>query len=499
MPVKAPDTSHVRHVDKSFAVPPGGQVCRYELVFLRAPCSWWGQSKDCTLHLMDCGHLRNTCRSKPTEPSGRFWLVCQGLRLETQDKGLSKEDQVNPRWIMGISDRCSYSPWVVAKHCFVIFLIECWAALGFPMKVESVRETLVIFLGGFIRVRYHQCMRFQFQVIFLGWISYLCQMSSVLVISMTRFFIDYCCSRSIVADVFIPIFIDFSYFSACVGCSLWILIHIFTPVNVVVSLDWPELPHRKGVWKYKWLGAIPMVRCGICAVSTLRMCFMHAEYHWFLVYWMRIWFAGSAVETVVVTLWLEFVFVFSLVDANSFVLVSWYFDIWNLFSREFVFAGATFECSFCRVIGFERIAPTAYDAVGDVMVWMAIRWEKCFWDFPETPLCLFGIRVCFLSSGWWKDQQRVKRSWARFSSRKADEKADIWRGRDNQNTFWLFLSSLGLFWMFWFLDWKRSMNIDFIWSCETRNWLRKSGNRVSETKLYVSHVASRFSQEVNWS
>ena len=40
----------------------------------------------------------------------------------------------------------------------------------------------------------------------LGWISYLCQMSSVLVISMTRIFIDYCCSRSIVADVFIRIF-----------------------------------------------------------------------------------------------------------------------------------------------------------------------------------------------------------------------------------------------------------------------------------------------------
>ena len=43
------------------------------------------------------------------------------------------------------------------------------------------------------------------------------------------------------------LFIDFSYISACVGCSLWILIHIFTPVNVVVSLGWPELPHRKGV------------------------------------------------------------------------------------------------------------------------------------------------------------------------------------------------------------------------------------------------------------
>ena len=126
-------------------------------------------------------------------------------------------------------------------------------------------------------------------------------------------------------------------------------------------------------------------------------------------------------------------FVFSLVDANSFVLVSWYFDIWNLFLREFVFAGATLECSFCRVSW-----TYCTNCIGEVMVWIAIRWEKCLSDFPETPsLCLFGIRVCFLSSGWWKDQQRVKRSWARFSSRKANEKADIWRG---------FLSSLGLFW-----------------------------------------------------
>ena len=44
-----------------------------------------------------------------------------------------------------------------------------------------------------------------------------------------------------------------------------------------------------------------------------------------------------------------------------------------VFHGNLFFAGATFECSFCRVIGFERIAPTAYDAVGDVMVWMAIR------------------------------------------------------------------------------------------------------------------------------
>ena len=38
---------------------------------------------------------------------------------------------------------------------------------------------------------------------------------------------------------------------------------------------------------------------------------------------------------------------------------------------EFVFAGATFECSFCRVI--ERFAPTASDAVGEVNGWIAIR------------------------------------------------------------------------------------------------------------------------------
>ena len=114
------------------------------------------------------------------------------------------------------------------------------------------------------------------------------------------------------------------------------------------------------VWKYKWLGAIPMVRCGICAVSTLRMCFYACRISLIsglsnedLICWVDSWNCrGYSV--------IGICFRISLVDANSFVLVSWYFDIWNLFSREFVFAGATFECSFCRVIGFERIAPTAY-------------------------------------------------------------------------------------------------------------------------------------------
>ena len=42
------------------------------------------------------------------------------------------------------------------------------------------------------------------------------------------------------------LFIDFSYISACVGCCLWILIHIFTPVNVVVSLGLARVATSKG-------------------------------------------------------------------------------------------------------------------------------------------------------------------------------------------------------------------------------------------------------------
>ena len=300
---------------------------------------------------------------------------------------------------MGISDRCSYSLWVVTKHCFVIFLIECWAALGFSHEGRISAWDFGDFPGvDFICVRYHQCMRFQFQVTFLGWISYLCQMSSVLVISMTRIFIDYCCSRSIVADVFIRIFIDFSYFSACVGCSLWILIHIFTPVNVVVSLDWPELPHRKGVWKYKWLDSHSYG-------AMWHLCCKHSEDVFLCAPNITdFWFIEWGFDLLGRQLKLSWLFC----DRNLFSYFHWWMQTvlywWAgisisgiCFSREFVFAGATFECSFCCVIGFERIAPTAYDAVGDVMVWMAIRWEKCFWDFPRNPFvsfwdsCLFSL------------------------------------------------------------------------------------------------------------
>ena len=185
-----------------------------------------------------------------------------------------------------------------------------------------------------ICVRYHQCMRFQFQVIFLGWISYLCQMSSVLVISMTRIFIDHCCSRSIVADVSIRTI----HWLQLYQCMCWLLsldtnpyLHSGERCGV---LGLAELPHRKGVWKYNWLRARSLVRCGICASSTLRMCFYA---RWIslisgllnedLICWDDSWNCrGYSV--------IGICFVFSLVDANSFVLVSGYFDIWNLFSLD---------------------------------------------------------------------------------------------------------------------------------------------------------------------
>ena len=187
-----------------------------------------------------------------------------------------------------------------------------------------------------------------------------------------------------------------------------------------------------------------MVRCGICVLCTLRMCFMHTEYHWFPVYQMRIWFAGSTVETVVVILWLEFVFVFSLVEANSFVLVSGYFDIWNLFSLDaafwcswkLFFTGATYGCSFCRVV--ERFAPTTSDVVGEepfdrlcVYVWCHSKgWRNLV--VPEGfPFCVFwDLSVLILSPGWWKCQQSHFKVRDRFSIRWLVERVGVWRGRD---------------------------------------------------------------------
>ena len=90
-------------------------------------------------------------------------------------------------------------------------------------------------------------------------------------------------------------------------------------------------------------------------------------------------------------------------EANSFVLVSGYFDIWNLFSLDaafwcswkLFFTGATYGCSFCRVV--ERFAPTTSDAVGGGE-WLDGHWvrEMSFAISPETPpLCLLGFVFVF--------------------------------------------------------------------------------------------------------
>ena len=285
---------------------------------------------------------------------------------------------------MGISDRCSYSLWFWLQS---IALWAFWENAGppwvIPMKVESVRVFWWFSWGGFlICVRYHQCMRFQFQVIFWGGFRICVGYHQCLWFQWQGYFIDYCCSRSIVADVFIRIFIDFSYFSACVDCSLWILIHIFTPVNVVVSLDWPELPHRKGVWKYKWLGAIPMVWCGICAVSTLRMCFYACRISLIsgllnedLICWVGSWNCrGYSVIGICFR-----IFTGGCKQFCTGELVFRYL--------EFVFAGATFECSFCRVSeSFVRLC---------VYVWCHSKgWRNLVVPEGFPLLCLLGFE-CF--------------------------------------------------------------------------------------------------------
>ena len=237
--------------------------------------------------------------------------------------------------------------------------------------------------GGFlICVRYHQCMRFHFR-----WFSGVDFVSVSDVISACDFKDKDFSSTTVAVEVLLQIylyvlFIDFSYISACVGCSLWILIHIFTPVNVVVSLDWPELPHRKGVWKYEWLRAMSMVRCGICAVSTLRMCFYACRLSLIsgllnedLICWVGSWNCrGYSVIGICFR-----IFTGGCKQFCTGELVFRYL--------EFVFAGATFECSFCRVSeSFVRLC---------VYVWCHSKgWRNLVVPEGFPLLCLLGFE-CF--------------------------------------------------------------------------------------------------------
>ena len=145
MPVKAPDTSHVRHVDKSFAVPPGPadfKVWSQTVVVMDkfADMNWSfsellaageGDAKIARYISWIVGTYATPAAKDRRTKRKIFGLFARAMRLETQDKGLSKEDQVNPRWIMGISDRCSYSPWVVTKHCYCDFSDRMLGRFGF--------------------------------------------------------------------------------------------------------------------------------------------------------------------------------------------------------------------------------------------------------------------------------------------------------------------------------------------------------------------------------
>ena len=127
-------------------------------------------------------------------------------------------------------------------------------------------------------------------------------------------------------------------------------------------------------------------------------------------------------------------------------------------------------------------------------------WRNVWLNRRFPPFCVFWDWVF-----WYSPPDDEETSWVTWwpeIGSRSDGQLKVLvsdGGEISKTLFWVFSPVSWVIWMFWFLDLKRSMKIDFIWSCETRNWLLKSGNRVSETKLYVSHVASRFSQDVNWS
>ena len=106
--VKTPDTSHVRHVDKSIAIPPGvadfKEWSQTVIVMDKYADMNWSFSELISslvmemqrlhsLHHMDCWHLRHACRQRPAaRPGGRFWDVCPSLRLEApSQKGYQRK------------------------------------------------------------------------------------------------------------------------------------------------------------------------------------------------------------------------------------------------------------------------------------------------------------------------------------------------------------------------------------------------------------------------
>ena len=145
---------------------------------------------------------------------------------------------------------------------------------------------------------------------------------------------------------------------------------------------WACVKHVAKLWKYKWLGAIPMVRCGICAVSTLRMCFYACRISLIssllnedLICWVGSWNCrGYSVIGICFRIFTG--------GCKQFCTGELVFR--NL---EFVFAGATFECSFCRVSeSFVRLC---------VYVWCHSKgWRNLVVPEGFPLLCLLGFE-CF--------------------------------------------------------------------------------------------------------
>ena len=82
--------------------------------------------------------------------------------------------------------------------------------------------------------------------------------------------------------------------------------------------------------------------------------------------------------------------------------------------------------------------------------------------FPRNPsLCLFGIRVCFL----FADDEKISRESRGLELGSRAERPTrklISDGGEITKTRFGYFSRLLVCFGFWFLDWKRSMRIDFI-------------------------------------
>ena len=108
--VKTPDASHVRHVDKSFAVPPGvadfkvwsptvivmDKYADLNWSFSELLAAGEGDAKIARYISWIVGTYATPAVKDPQNQAEDFGLFARGLRLEAQAEGISTKDQVNP-------------------------------------------------------------------------------------------------------------------------------------------------------------------------------------------------------------------------------------------------------------------------------------------------------------------------------------------------------------------------------------------------------------------